>query len=73
FREIRGHQIKYDFALEKTGLETRPTYTFCNVRVQFPHCKTGRSFRITMVVSRSLNGRFVFVAFSSEPQTVHFI
>ncbi|MGM0487659.1 MAG: hypothetical protein ACQESR_12985 [Planctomycetota bacterium] len=27
FREIRGHQIKYDFLLEKTGLETRPTYT----------------------------------------------
>ena len=32
FREIRGHQIKYDFVLEKTGLETRPTYTCCNVR-----------------------------------------
>ncbi|MGM0489775.1 MAG: hypothetical protein ACQESR_23830, partial [Planctomycetota bacterium] len=32
-REICGHQIKYDFVLEKTGLETRPTYTVCNVRV----------------------------------------
>ncbi|MGM0491120.1 MAG: hypothetical protein ACQESR_30710, partial [Planctomycetota bacterium] len=28
FREICGHQIKYDFVLEKTGLETRPTYTY---------------------------------------------
>ncbi|MGM0488751.1 MAG: hypothetical protein ACQESR_18590, partial [Planctomycetota bacterium] len=39
--EICGHQIKYDFVLEKTGLETRPTYTVCNVRVDHV-ASTGR-------------------------------
>ncbi|MFO7901043.1 MAG: hypothetical protein R6U98_00145, partial [Pirellulaceae bacterium] len=43
FREIRGHQIKYDFVLEKTGLETRPTYTVCNVRVEL--CQEMQAFR----------------------------
>ncbi|MFO7908211.1 MAG: hypothetical protein R6U98_36565, partial [Pirellulaceae bacterium] len=45
FREIRGHQIKYDFVLEKTGLETRPTYTVCNVRVYPDSRESGQTRR----------------------------
>ena len=35
FREFHKHHFKYGFTLEKTGLETRPTFSFCDVRIHY--------------------------------------
>jgi hypothetical protein len=34
--EIRRYELKHGFVHEVTGLETRPTSTFCNVGVHGP-------------------------------------
>ncbi|MFO7907951.1 MAG: hypothetical protein ACQESR_29365 [Planctomycetota bacterium] len=63
FREIRGHQIKYDFVLEKTGLETRPTYTE----------KTGLETRPTYTEKTGLETRPTYTVCNVRFQAAGFV